>query len=194
MNPMIKTAVVDIDNTLWHFCDVLYEKLTAINKSVPKPEHWSDWDFYQAYCSEKDFFGKIYDIHINQAHADYLPYPEAKGFLSTLRNNGYNIIIASHRRSESREATEKWLSKHELVYDELHLSFDKTVLFDTNTHVVVDDAPHILEKAVEKGAMGTGLLYAWNRSYANNGFKLCSNLDEILRHILDDKMRDQLDT
>lgn len=182
---MMKTAVVDIDNTLLPFCDVLYEKLTAINKDVLRPEHWLDWDFYQAYFSEKDFFAAIYDIHLNQAQADYLPYPEARGFLSTLRNKGYNVIIASHRRPESREATEKWLSKHELVYDELHLSFDKTLLFDKDTHVVVDDAPHILEKAVEKGSMGTGLLCAWNRSYVNNGFRLCSNLDEILAHILE---------
>jgi len=36
--------------------------------------------------------------------------------------------------------TERWLRKHELVFDELHLSFDKTVLFD-KAAVVVDDAP-----------------------------------------------------
>lgn len=181
----MKTAVVDIDNTLWQFCDILYEKLTALNNGIPTPENWVDWDFYQTYCSDRDFFGAINTIHINQANADYLPYPEAKGFLSALKDKGYHIIIASHRLPESREATEKWLSDHELVYDELHLSSDKTVLFNTHIHVVVDDAPQILEKAVEAGAFGTGLLWAWNRSYANNGFKLCGNLNDILTHIFE---------
>jgi hypothetical protein len=28
---MRKKAIVDIDNTLWHFCDALYEELRKIN-------------------------------------------------------------------------------------------------------------------------------------------------------------------
>jgi hypothetical protein len=48
----------------------------------------------------------------------------------------------------------------------------------------VDDAPHILAKAAEHGVTAAGLLFPWNRNERNNGYKLCMNLDEILRHIL----------
>jgi hypothetical protein len=181
---MSKTAIVDIDNTLWHFCDALYVELSKANKAFPTPDNWTCWDLWEGYCTKDDFFRAVNAIHFNQDSDTYLPYPEAKGFLSSLKENGYHITIASHRSPAYRGQTERWLDQHALVYDELHLSFNKTLLFDTLTSVVVDDAPQVLEKAVESGAMATGLLFSWNRTYANNGFRLFNNLDDVLSHIL----------
>jgi hypothetical protein len=82
------------------------------------------------------------------------------------------------------EETHRWLVKHELAFDEVHLSFDKTVLIDDNCHVVVDDAPHILETAAKRGVTAAGLLFPWNRDSKNNGYKLCTNFEGILRYIL----------
>lgn len=126
----------------------------------------------------------IKDIHLNQDDNRHLPYPEAKDFLAALKEHNFHIIIASHRISESEKQTKRWLVKHGLIFDELHLSFDKTVLFDEICHVVVDDAPYVLEKASEKGVVSTGLLFPWNKNHANNGYKLFENLDEVLRYIL----------
>ena len=39
-----------------------------------------------------------------------------------------------------------------------------------STDIVVDDSPKVLEKAVDKGVMAMGLLFPWNREYADNGF------------------------
>ena len=83
-----------------------------------------------------------------------------------------------------RPPTERWLARYGLFYDELHISLDKTVLFP-NSWVVVDDAPAILEKAIENGALGTGLLCPWNRAYSGNGFGLFQNLNEVLHYILE---------
>jgi hypothetical protein len=121
---------------------------------------------------------------LNQHCDNHLPYPEAKDFLINIKENGYHITIASHRSPDYRKQTEKWLGKHGLVYDELHLSFQKTQLFTESTDVVVDDSPKVLEKAVENGVMALGLLFPWNREYADNGFMLFNNLNEILEHIL----------
>lgn len=181
---MRKRAIVDIDNTLWHFCDALYEELRNINKRFPTPDRWAHWDLWEGYCTEDDFLGAVNAVHFNQHSDKYLPYPEAKYFLSALKENGYHITIASHRSPDYRKQTEIWLEKHDLAYDELHLSFHKTRLFDRFTDVVVDDAPQVLEKAVESGVMATGLLFPWNRNYADNGFMLFSNLSEILYCIL----------
>jgi hypothetical protein len=179
-----KTAVIDIDNTLWQFCDALYEKLRKVNRDFPVPSRWTHWDLWEGYCTKEDFFGAVNAIHSDQDNAGYLPYPEAEGFLSALRENGYHITIASHRMPDWRRQTEKWLKKHGLIYDELHLSFQKTKLFNMYTDVVVDDAPQVLEKALENGAMGTGLLFPWNEAYSNNGLKLFRNLKDVLNHIL----------
>ena len=181
---MRKRAIVDIDNTLWQFCDALYEQLRKINGNFPAPDRWTDWDLWQGYCSEDEFYGAVKDVHFYQDSDRYLPYSEAKDFLSALKGNNYHITIASHRSPEFRKQTERWLEQHGLVYDELHLSFHKTQLFDISTDVVVDDAPQVLEKAVDKGAMATGLLFPWNRDFANNGLRLFNNLNDVLNHIL----------
>jgi hypothetical protein len=181
---MRKRAIIDIDNTLWHFCDALYDQLRKINKTFPTPDNWINWDMWEGFCSIDEFLGAVNAVHLKQHDDNYLPYPEAQDFLINLKENGYHIIIASHRSPDYRKQTKKWLEKHGLVYDELHLSFHKTELFDMSTDVVVDDSPHVLEKAVDKGVMAVGLLFPWNREYADNGFMLFSNLNEILEHIL----------
>ncbi len=99
------------------------------------------------------------------------PYSEARDFLIALGDQGFSVIIASHRLAEMRTPTERWLARHHLAYDGLHLSFDKTVLID-HAAVVVVDAPQTPEAAVEHGAVEAGLLFPWNRSHAGNGFGL----------------------
>ena len=178
---MTKKAVIDIDNTLWHFCDVLYERLIKINKAIPSPEHWVEWDFWENYCSKKEFLGAIENIHMNQDSEGHLPYPEARDFLASLKEHNFYIIIASHRTPNSIEQTQKWLEKHELLFDEIHLSYDKTVLIDAKCDAIVDDAPDILEKAADMHITASGLLFPWNKNY---DYQLFHSLNDILRYIL----------
>lgn len=181
---MLKTAVIDIDNTLWRFCDVLYKRLKEINNDIPSPDNWVEWDFWTNYCSEDEFMSAIHSIHMNQDNDRHLPYLESSSFLETLKNHGYRLIIASHRTPESLPQTEKWLLGHNLIFDELHLSYDKTVLFDETCRVVVDDSPFVLDNATEKGIVASGLIFPWNKNYRNKGYKLFNNLNEVLNHIL----------
>jgi len=184
---MNKTAIIDIDNTLWQFCDAFYEVLRKISENFPPPENWTDWNIWEGYCTEQEFYEAVNAIHLNQDSNEYQPYPEAKGFLNALKQNDYHITIASHRSPEYMSQTERWLKKHGLVYDDIHLSHHKTSLFNNGIDVVVDDAPQVLGKAVESGALATGLLFPWNRTYSDNGFRLCSDLNEILDYILQNK-------
>ena len=179
---MNKTAVIDIDNTLWQFCDAFYEELRKINEAFPRVAQWTTGNFFEPFCTEEQFMAAVDAVHRRQDSDAYQPYPEAKGFLRSLKEEGYRVVIASHRKTEMQGPTEQWLRKHELQYDDLHLSFDKTVLFG-NAAVVVDDAPHTLEKAIQQKAIGAGLLFPWNRAYAGNGFGLFRDLNEVLRYI-----------
>jgi len=181
---MNKTAFVDIDNTLWQFCDFFYEELRKINPVFPTKEHWTHWDIWQGYCSKHEFYDAVNAIHLRQDSDEFQPYPEAQGFLKTLREHSYHITIASHRSPSFMTQTQRWLKRHGLVYDDIHLSYHKTELINSQTSVVVDDAPQVLEKAVEHGALATGLVFPWNMAYQNNGFKLLRNLNEILECIL----------
>lgn len=180
----MKTAIVDIDNTLWQFCDAFYEELKKVNADFPKPDNWTDWDIWEGYCSEQDFYKAVEAVHIKQDSDEFKPYPESKAFLSALRRHNYHITIASHRSPQFLRQTEAWFAKHGLVYDDMHLSYNKIQLINESTNVVVDDSPGVLEKAVERGALATGLLFPWNREYNKNGFRLCNDLNEILQGIL----------
>ncbi len=177
-----KTAVIDIDNTLWQFCDAFAEELRKISPAFPPIEEWTTWNFFVPHCTEEQFMAAVDAVHARQDSDEHQPYPEAKGFLRSLKKQGYHVIIASHRRAEMQGPTERWLKKHELQYDDLHLSFDKSVLFK-DAAVVVDDAPHTLEKAVASRAIGAGLLFPWNKAYAGNGFGLFNNLNEVMDYI-----------
>jgi len=181
----MKKAVIDIDNTLWHFCDVLYERLKRINNVMPSPDNWVEWDFWEKYCSREDFIKAINEIHLIQDDERHLPYPEARDFLATLKEHNFHIVIASHRTPESIEQTHRWLIKHDLTFDELHLSSNKTVLFDEKCHIVVDDAPFVLEEAAKSGVKASGLLFPWNRNNRDNVYRLFNSLNEVLRYILD---------
>jgi hypothetical protein len=179
---MTKNAVIDIDNTLWQFCDAFYLELKKINSAIPPVEQWTTFDFWEQYCSEKEFMAAINAIHRVQDSDRFQPYPESRDFLLSLKEHGYRVIIASHRLEETRKPTERWLARYKLPCDELHLSFDKTVLFG-EAAVVVDDSPQTLEKAVASCAVGAGLLFPWNQSSAGNGFGLFRDLNEVLGYI-----------
>ena len=168
---------MDIDNTLWDFASVLYERMKKINIATPPPEHWILFDFWRHYFSTREFYKIIKSIHDEQDNFD--PYPDAKTFLSDLYDLGFYIIIASHREKGTLEPTIKWLEKNGLLYHEVHLSHDKTVLFH-ECWAVVDDSPLILDKAQELQILGTGLKMPWNQ---NGKYKLFDNLTEINNYL-----------
>ena len=69
---MQKRAIVYIDNTLWHFCDALYEELTKINENFPVPGKWTDWDMWEAHCSADEFMTAVNSIHFGQDSDRYV--------------------------------------------------------------------------------------------------------------------------
>ena len=169
--------IVDIDNTHWDFATVLYERMRAIDPAVTPPQEWHVFDFFKAYISTKTFYKIIKSIHMDQDQ--FLPSSDAQSFLASLKKMGFHIIIASHREKGTLGATVRWLQQNNLVFDELHLSNDKTVLFDECV-AVIDDSPSILSKAADAGIIGTGLKMPWNE---HEGYPLFDSLTEILRYI-----------
>jgi len=173
----MQRIIVDIDNTLWDFASVLYESLKNIAPTIPPMTQWK-WDFYADYISIKELYRAINDIHSEQ-HL-FEPFPSARWFLESIMYEGYKVIVASHREEKTRVATENFLQKNNLPYSELHLSHDKSILFDSSV-AVVDDAPGLLDEARKKGLICTGLRYPWNK---HTGHPLFDSLEEIYKFLL----------
>lgn len=155
-------VAVDIDNTLWDFAAVLWVKLKDAIPDLPPPSVWHSWDFWKTYMAENEFYRAVKEIHTTQDRVG-APYPEAKAFLTRLKATGHHVIVASHRDEEAREVTRRWFAIHSLPYDDLHLSWDKTVLFK-EVGAVVDDSPPVLEAALRQGIKATGLECPWNKA------------------------------
>ena len=173
----MKKIIVDIDNTLWNFASVLHERMRKVNSAVILPSEWDDFDFWKSYMPARTFYSIIKSIHVDQEQ--FLPYQDAQSFLISLKELDIHIIIASHREKGTLDATVNWLNHHNLVFDEIHLSYDKTVLFD-DCWAVVDDSPFTLEKAASAGIIGTGLKMPWNE---HKDYTLFHNLIEVLHFL-----------
>lgn len=173
----MKKIIVDIDNTLWDLAPVFFEYLQKYNPEIPVEDLKRGETRLKGYIPREDLFGVLKEIHMRQD--EFEPYPDAKEFLASLKEMGLYIIIASLRDEEAREATEQWLKKYDLVYDELHLSNDKTVLFP-QAWAIVDDSTWTLDKAAEAGIVRTGLVNVWN---ANRGHPLFPTLGEVFVYL-----------
>jgi FMN phosphatase YigB (HAD superfamily) len=173
--------IVDIDNTLWDLAPELWERLKKVNPLMPAPDQWGTRESLERYMPLKEFFQVLKIIHMHQE--TYPPFPESGYFLGGLKERGFYIVIASHRSKDSYGPTVNWLKKYHLSFDEVHLSYDKSVLF-AESLALVDDSPINLDKAVEAGLLGTGLIYPWNE---RSGHPLFQNLIEVLEY-LDSKL------
>jgi len=173
----MKKIIVDIDNTLWDLSPVLWEQLKSFNPDMPPPARWNHWDFWEGLVPLRDLFRALKIVHDHQDI--YPPYPEAKPFLDALKARGYHILIASHREKGTYNPTVRWLDRHRLAYDEVHLMRDKSVLFDSCL-AIVDDSPVTLEKAAQAGILRAGLREPWN---VGTGHPLFSSLYEILDYL-----------
>ena len=175
----MRKIIIDIDNTLWDLAAVLYERMARVNPTLMPPSQWREFDFWKRYVSPRIFYRIIREIHMDQPM--FTPYPGAPVFLSSLKDMGFHIIIASHREKGTLDATAQWLRANRLLFDEIHLSYDKTVLFD-DCWGVIDDSPFTLQKAEGAGILGAGLKMPWNET---GDFFLFDDLKEVLQFLKD---------
>jgi hypothetical protein len=177
-NSGMKKIIVDIDNTLWNLAPVFYERMREVSPDLPPASEWREWDFWRSYLKPKAIYAILDSIQMEQEA--FLPFVDAGDFLSTLREMGFYIIVASHRRPGTLDPTTRWLRKNGLVYDEIHLSQDKTVLFDS-CWGVIDDSPETLGKARDAGIVRAGLRNPWNEGEDHPLFDNLGQISEYLQ-------------
>lgn len=56
------------------------------------------------------------------------------------------FVLFCKREKDTLNPTLNWLNAHELLYDEVRLENDKSILFE-NCYAVIDDSTALLEKA-----------------------------------------------
>ena len=179
---------LDIDSTLHHYWDLL-DRISQERFGVALPyDEQHDWGIT---ALERDAL-----IHcVEETHSDENieaaePYPGAVETVRRWHDGGHWIHVTSHRRTSAYPATERWLEKIGLPFDDLHCSFDKvTRCAELGIDVLVDDSPVNLTRARERGIVGATLIHPWTREIANEDgviagedwYELAERLEPVLR-------------
>jgi hypothetical protein len=167
-------SVVDVDNIISPFEQPCYEECLKINPSFPDPGKWDRWSIFTHLGIDLDTMHKIFDaVHARQE--EFEPISGAQELMEYLYDNG-QVIIATHRPKEFEPQLTRWLDKNNLLYDQVFVSWDKSVLFDY-ADLVIDDNPNILKTCEEMKIRACSLKWPWN---VNQGFRLYDSLPEML--------------
>jgi beta-phosphoglucomutase-like phosphatase (HAD superfamily) len=179
---------IDIDSTLHHYWDQLSDAAQRrFGIALPYEEQLS-WGI--TLLRPEQVRACVEETHSEARVLAAEPYPGAVETVSAWHAAGHFIHITSHRTSESRQSTERWLKRIELPYDELYCSWDKVARCkEIGIDVLIDDSPVNLERALEAGIAAATLLHPWNRElcetedviFASDWPELADKLAPVLR-------------
>jgi hypothetical protein len=181
---MQRTAIVDVDGTLAPLDKYLYREISKLNPACPPPEQWVEWSTPEKYVDKSTFYRIIDSVHETQYLIE--PFEGAQQLLSYLHINGFKVVIASHRKTSMYGPLFLFMKNNRLPYDSIHLSYNKTVLFEPReVKYLIDDAPHTLQTAAEQGIYSLGLMTPYNRKLfgKHHSIFLCDTLTGVLETI-----------
>ena len=169
---------IDIDGVGFNFGDSCKRYLDHIGqghlwKSGPNPEPY--WDFFKDWGWTGSEF---VDFCNRGADAGFIfsgpMRPGYREMIDEIANMGHEIIIATDRPfgstpDVSEKLTVDWLHEHEINYDELHFTADKTT---ANCEMFIDDKVENHEALLAAGVDCYLLDRPWNRHYEAHGRRI----------------------
>jgi uncharacterized protein len=159
---------LDIDSTLHHYWPILDNVARErFGVSLPYDEQ-REWGITA--LQKEQLIAAVEETHSTENILNAEPYPDAVETVAAWHEEGHWIHITSHRHGRTREATEAWLERIALPYDDLHCSFDKvTRCVELGIHVLVDDSPVNLDRASRKGIVAATIVHPWNEELVARG-------------------------
>lgn len=185
---------IDIDSTLHHYWDVLSEAARRrFGIELPYEEQWT-WGTTR--LRDEQLLCCIEETHEDAAILAGRPYPGAVETVNRWHDAGHFIHVTSHRHERARAATEQWLRAIGLKFDDLHCSSDKVGrCVELEIDLLIDDSPHNIEAAIDRGIRVATILHPWNEDVcetedvvaARDWPELAGRLDPVLsghaRHV-----------
>ena len=153
---------IDIDSTLHHYWDLL-EEVAQRRFGVRIP--YADqvvWEIDR--LKPEQLRAAVNETHSDPQILAGEPYPGAVEVVRGWHEAGHFIHITSHRAVEAHGATEQWLERIGLPYDELYCSYDKVSRCrEIGIDLLIDDSPDNLRDAIDAGIAAATILHPWNR-------------------------------
>ena len=164
---MAKIAL-DIDSTLHHYWDLLDGiAQTRFGVALPYDEQ-REWGITR--LEHDQLVAAVRETHTDENIESAEPYPGAVEVVRRWHEEGHWIHVTSHRASDARRATERWLESIGLPYDDLHCSWDKVSrCTELGIDILVDDSPVNLLRASDEGIVAATIVHPWNFHLVESG-------------------------
>lgn len=128
---------------------------------------------------DRDLIEQIFE-HFHVQSIPSLPViPGSRVALETLQQQ-FRIVIITARRPYARPQTLEWLRTHQLPFDELHLTGEKSDVAE-GLKFAVDDHPEHVKDYVSQGIQVFLMDQPWNRSYSAPGVTRVANWEQLLQ-------------
>ena len=164
----IARIALDIDSTLHHYWDLI-DSIARERFGVALPyAEQRDWGITG--LERPELISVIEETHSEENIMGAEPYPGAVEVVARWHDEGHWIHVTSHRAVATREATERWLERIAMPYDDLHCSYDKvTRCVELGIDVLVDDSPVNLAAAADAGIVAATIVHPWNERLVEDG-------------------------
>jgi len=174
---------IDIDSTLHHYWDQLSDAARRRFGIALPYEDQVTWGI--TLLRPEQVRACVQETHTEARVLAAEPYPGAVEAVRAWHEAGHFIHITSHRATTSHDATERWLRRIGLPYDELYCSYDKIARCEEiGIDVLIDDSPENLERAMGVGITAATLLHPWNRELCETEDVICGEDWDELAHNL----------
>jgi beta-phosphoglucomutase-like phosphatase (HAD superfamily) len=174
---------IDIDSTLHHYWDQLSDAARRRFGIALPYEDQVTWGI--TLLRPEQVRACVQETHSDERVLAAEPYPGAVEAVRGWHAAGHFIHVTSHRATSSQQATERWLDRIGLAYDELYCSMDKiTRCREIGIDVLIDDSPVNLQAAIDAGITAATLLHPWNRELCETEDVICAeNWTELARNL-----------
>jgi FMN phosphatase YigB (HAD superfamily) len=164
---------IDIDSTLHHYWDQL-DRVAQKRFGVALPyDGQVVWEIDLLRPAQVQ--ACVDETHTEPHILAAVPYPGAVETVRAWHEAGHFIHITSHRTGDAHAATERWLERIGLPYDELYCSYDKVSRCEEiGIDLLVDDSPVNLQRAIDAGIRVATILHPWNRELCETEDVLCA--------------------
>jgi hypothetical protein len=154
---------LDIDSTLHHYWDLI-DRISQERYGVELPyEEQTDWGI--TLLERDQLIACVEETHSDENVLSAEPYPAAVETVAAWSAQGHWIHVTSHRAGRAYAATEQWLHKIGMPYDDLHCSYDKIArCVELGIDVLVDDSPVNLRRARAEGIVAATIVHPWNEA------------------------------
>lgn len=163
---------IDLDGVCYNFSASVREYLRGAAQSYGDGEYPDPtrWEFYEDWGLNLSQFLDVchegVDAGVIFTHGE--PYPHVTEAFMRIKAAGHSIHIVTDRSfgtgGASEGATRAWLDKHDLPFDSLTFTSDKTVV---NLDAMVDDKPANYYALTEAGVPTWLLTRTWNQKHTD---------------------------